>query len=205
MLTNLIEQARQSIIEHRRRVYGQSVESVLHPPATAETVQDFESARGVRFPPSYRQFLLLHNGWEDYAYGFTLIGVFGEHTARALQDIEETIEIWKDAWAQEYGTPTEESIREYVRRGDSRNPLEAGWLPYLPWELPFGTNFNGGLLFFRVSSSSPDGECEVFAWETGCGVRASYTNFVEMLRCNLEQLRAEAARYESQGSRGNGG
>jgi hypothetical protein len=198
-LAELAGQVHRAIIRHNVLAYGRATSSVLHPPATAEAVQAFEADQGIRFPPSYRAFLLLHNGWQDYAYGFTLIGVSGGHTERALQDIEETIDIWKDAWTDAYGPATEESVTRYERRGDGRNPLEADGSPYLPNELPFGTNFNGGLLFFRRSAPPDDGELEVFAWETDCGVRARYPSFVAMLKSDMAQLLAEAAAYEPRG------
>lgn len=204
-LAELTEQVHRAIIHHSLVAYGRATSPVLFPPAAEAEVRAFELARDIRFPPSYRSFLSLHNGWQGYAYGFTLIGVSGSHTDRALQDIEETIEIWKDAWTDAHGPPTAESIREYVRRGDGRNPLEADWSPYLPHELPFGTNFNGGLLFFRRSAPSAGGELEVFAWETDCGVRARYPSFIAMLQTDMAQLLAEAAAYETRGGAGNGG
>jgi hypothetical protein len=60
----------------------------LFPPPTRARIEAAEALQGWRFPPSYRTFLSLSNGWERYGGDITFIGADGAHTSRALRLIE---------------------------------------------------------------------------------------------------------------------
>lgn len=190
-LEQLVQDLFLSIKEHTRLVYEQENEGVLHPPATEEEIAEYERRTGIRFPPLYQKFLKLHNGWEDYAYGFILIGVTGKHTEQALRDIEETVEIYLDSWIDHYGEPTPEKIAEHESKGNNVNSWEREGDLYIANKLHFGTNFNGDILFFNPAKTQQDGEMEVVYWGTSGGTYGRYSSFVEMLRADLMKLKKE--------------
>jgi len=57
------------------RVYGHDDYPVLAPPATAESIARAEGHVGMRFPPSYRTFLLQSNGIREFADEIDLLSV----------------------------------------------------------------------------------------------------------------------------------
>ena len=190
-LAEIIDELGQVIHQYDQIRYGDDITYLSPPPATKHSIHAFERSRGIRFPLTYHNFLLLHNGWEHYAYGYTLIGASGEHTEAALRDIAQTVDIVKDEWEQIYGEPTADKIRQFQAVGDNVNLLEANWTPYVPSKIHIGTDFNGGLIFFDPERTGSDGEMEVFCWNTDGGTRAHYANFVEMLTADLANLKAE--------------
>ncbi|SAK89701.1 hypothetical protein AWB75_06209 [Caballeronia catudaia] len=126
---------------------GVSPGSVPYPAADAAALAAFDATHA-DWPPSYRTFLSLHNGWEGFELVFTLIGADGEHTKKALKDIDKTLRIFDEKWAARFGPPTPEKIAEFEAGADlSRNmELDAG--VYLPHMMVFGTDFAGSLYYF---------------------------------------------------------
>ncbi len=64
----------------------------LVPPASDAEIRAFEEEHGTSFPPSYRAFLKITNGWTNFVAGMTLVGVSGGHTARVLADVADNAE-----------------------------------------------------------------------------------------------------------------
>src|SRR5580704_7770728 len=54
---------------------GIEVETRLLSGATEAAISKFEKERKVRFPPSYCEFLKLHNGWIGFLGDYSLIGI----------------------------------------------------------------------------------------------------------------------------------
>ena len=67
--------------------------SIWHPPASDAAIEKHQKRTNRRFPPSYRQFLLLHNGCEHFWLDFSLMGVSGRHTTQVSEEIRES-EAW---------------------------------------------------------------------------------------------------------------
>jgi SMI1 / KNR4 family (SUKH-1) len=190
-LCELIRHMAAASDEAARGLYRSKARTRLHPPARPALIRAFEAKHDFTFPPSYRIFLEWHNGWERYADGYTLIGVSGRHTHRALADIRQTVAAFLDAWIQTYGTPTPDTIRAYESRGNLANRWEATGQPFVAEKIHFGTNFNGGLRFFDPARHYADGEMEVLSWSTNAGTLARYPSFVDMLQGDLQRLQAE--------------
>ncbi len=74
------------------RVYGHDDYPILAPPATAESIDRAEAHIGMRFPPSYRKFLLQSNGIRDFADEIDLLSV--EEIIR--DDYEDVVEEIRD-------------------------------------------------------------------------------------------------------------
>ena len=181
-LSELIAAVRDALVARDRSVAG------LQPGATPSAIERFETSHRLTFPPSYRLFLTQHNGWEDYVDGFSLIGIDGEHTERALADIALTVDSFLDAWTLTNGEPSPEKVREYEARGDLTNPLEASRQPFVPDKVPFATNFNGAIRFFDPGHLDEAGEMEVWCWSTSAGSFCRHPTFLHMLRADLDVL-----------------
>ncbi|HVU00574.1 MAG TPA: SMI1/KNR4 family protein [Polyangiaceae bacterium] len=136
---------------------------VPNPPATEESLAAAERRIGRALPPSYREFLLRHDGWPRFLYGATLLGTVGlgrssyGDLARAAFEAEETP-------VPEGGPPS--TVRGY------------------PGELiPFGIDPSGTSVFaFDPKNCDSAGEMAVVAWINEIGMRAdSFAGFLEMV------------------------
>jgi hypothetical protein len=140
-MKSLIERLVTALSELRRSTGQTATAGTLHPPATADAIAALEKKTSFKFPPSYRAFLQLHNGWEKYRRVWTLIGVNGGHTAKALQQIERDIKIFLVKWEQKQGKPTPQKIEEFEAKFDAKATTEAASHIYLPNQFVFGTDF----------------------------------------------------------------
>jgi hypothetical protein len=147
---------------------------VPNPGASTVAIAAVEERISQRLPPSYREFLALHDGWPRFFEGATLLGTANlgkrmyEDMARAAFEAAET-------------------------------PLPQLALPsrvQRPPVVPFGIDLQGTTLFaFNPSVTRADGECEVVAWVNELGVRReSFSGFLEfvaeMCESELEGYRA---------------
>lgn len=67
---------------------GDENDSEPRPPATEADVAAAEHALGATLHPSYREFLLAHDGWEHFEWGLSLFGtaeLSGDHYRSALE------------------------------------------------------------------------------------------------------------------------
>lgn len=146
---------------------------VPNPGASALAIAAVEQRIGHALPPSYREFLALHDGWPRFFEGATLLGSANlgkrmyEDMARAVFEAAETP-------VPHLGPPSR----------DARPPV-----------VPFGIDLQGTTLFaFNPAASRADGEYEVVAWVNEIGVRReSFTDFLEFV---LEMCESELAGYQ---------
>jgi hypothetical protein len=162
--------------------------SKLYPPATEKAIAEFEE-RHQPFPESYRTFLRLHNGWENYRNLFTLIGVSGPHTGRALKDIKKNMHYFMMKWDKRSTDP--KFISDYESKGrKSAKTLESARI-YLPNRLVFGTNFAGDLLFFNPVAGGKRGAAEVIYRDQHFRILERHADFTDMLTDHLKFYRDE--------------
>jgi SMI1/KNR4 family protein SUKH-1 len=162
------------------RVYGAPYAGILHGPSAADAVARFLAGEGRDFPPSYKLFLAMHNGWSGYVRDFTLVGVDSQHTVDARRDIEQTLDIINDTWSGERSRQIAESI---AGRGGQRQ--EPG--PWVGRMIPFGTDFNGALLLFDPRTRREDGEMDVLVYDTS-GASKWYDGFAAMLEADSHEI-----------------
>ncbi len=171
---------------YRKKCYGAGVDrSILHPPATPKEVSAFERKSGIRLPPSYKDFLRLHNGWEHFWFDMTLIGVGGEHTAGVLAKVKETVEYQKGRLTSKLGELTNGAVQKWERQKRSNLYLADHWC--------FATSFAGEFFVFDRRTLGPDGEMEVVFWNIGSGADDDerYNNFADFLEKTAERVEAE--------------
>lgn len=132
-----------------------------NPAASEVAVAKVEERLGRRLPPSYRAFLLRHDGWPRFFDGASLLGTANlglrqyEDLARAAFEAAETP-------VPDLGPPTRPRARTLI---------------------PFGADLEGTTLFaFNPAVTQPDGEHEVIAWVNELGVRQpSFAAFLEWI------------------------
>lgn len=185
----LLRQLLEALREHHVAAYDEPYDGKLYGPPPRGPLAEFMKKKGKMLPPSYIRFLRQHNGWKGYAGGFTLMGVTGRHTADARRDIKETIELFEDGWAAQYGKPTEESIAAF----EARSRDEAVYVGRL---VSFGTDFNGALLLFDNRRRRRDGEMDVLLWDSS-GPSRRYRAFGSMLESDLKEIRRETRQLAS--------
>ena len=153
-------------------------------------IRKFEE-RDQPFPESYRTFLRLHNGWENYQGVFTLIGVSGAHTERARRAIKESMRIFMMKWKMKKRDVDPAFISRYesIERKNAKT-LESARI-YLPTRLVFGTDFAGGLLFFNPISGGRRGAAEVIYRDQHFRILERHADFADMLQDHLAFYREE--------------
>ena len=168
-----------------KKDYGKGVDrSILHPPAIERDIDDFEKTTGVRFPPSYKAFLTLHNGWEHFWLNMTLIGVTGKHTERVLAEIKETIE-WQ---TNDLGDVIDDFSPSKIAEWEAEDNRHL----YLKNHLCFATNFSGELYVFDKNSLRNDGEMDVVYWDISWGAWENrHPDFTTLLVSIAEEVSVE--------------
>jgi hypothetical protein len=145
---------------------------VLHPAPPRQLVR--QTGRFELLPRSFQDFLRSHNGWERFWRGFTLRGITGNHTARAVAAINATV-------AEELAA---------LEGPKNRRRWDEGYL-HLPDHPIFGTDFNGQLLLFDIRRTDKRRENPVVLWRNDTGVVQTFTNFSLLLRRVVADHRRE--------------
>jgi len=146
---------------------------VPNPGASSSAIAAVEARIAHPLPPSYREFLALHDGWPRFFEGATLLGTANlgkrmyEDMARAAFEAAETP-------VPHLGPPSRVQ----------RTPI-----------VPFGIDLQGTTIFaFNPAVVRADGECEVVAWVNEIGVRReSFADFLEFV---VEMCEAELEGYQ---------
>ncbi len=134
---------------------------VPNPGASRSAIDAVEQRISRRLPPSYREFLAVHDGWPRFFEGATLLGTANlgkrlyEDMARAAFEAAET--------PVPHLAPPSRAARPPI--------------------VPFGMDVQGTTLFaFNPSVTRGDGECEVIAWVNEIGIRRdTFTGFLEFV------------------------
>jgi hypothetical protein len=149
--------------------------SVPLPPAPAAEIAAFEKKHKLKFPPSYRQFLLLHNGWEHFWLDMTLTGVSGKPAKAVLDEVKETVEWQQNDLTSDMGELTPAKIKEW----EAQDPSNL----YLPNHFCFGSTFAGEFFVFDRYTLRDDGEMQVVFWNIGSGVDENerHESFADLL------------------------
>lgn len=176
------------IFNELTRLEGTRTRNRLYPPASEKNIRAFE-ARHQPLPPSYREFLRVHNGWEDYRRVFTLIGVSGAHTSRALKAIEESKRIFLMKWAMQKRPIDSAYIAKYESKGHKNAKTLESARVFLPTRLIFGTDFAGGLYFFNPVRGAKGEEMEVLYRDQHFRLRERHRDFHAMLLAHLKLYR----------------
>lgn len=164
---------------------GTNTKNVLLPPSSEDDIEKFEGKQGVRLPDSYRQFLLLHNGWKKFGNNSTLAGASGPHTEQAVKDFlkrdAEFVRDWKSA-----GLSTDPAFIEGYESKSADGETLAEAKLFLPSLIKFGTNLTHTLYAFNPRRIDKDGEPEVLTIGFVSKIYRRHPNFYDFLRRTLE-------------------
>jgi len=171
--SNLLRKTKELQTEILRLAPYRDVGLVPNPGASPSAIAAVEERISHRLPPSYREFLALHDGWPRFFEGATLLGTANlgkrmyEDMARAVFEAAETP-------VPHLAPPSRVE----------RAPI-----------VPFGIDLQGTTLFaFNPNVTRADGECEVVAWVNEVGVRSdTFTGFLEFV---VEMCESELAGYQ---------
>ncbi|HEY2410224.1 MAG TPA: SMI1/KNR4 family protein [Polyangiaceae bacterium] len=170
---NLISSIRTVHTDLLRAAPHRDLGLVPNPAASERAITAVEGRIAIPLPPSYRAFLLEHDGWPRFFEGATLLGTanLGKRMyadlARAAFDAAETP-------VPHLGPPS-----RMLRR-----PI-----------IPFGADLAGTTLFaFNPSIARADGEYEVVAWVNEIGVRRD--SFEDFLQFVIDMSESELEGYD---------
>lgn len=133
------------------------------PPATTTQIGKAEKALGVQFPPSYRHFLGLHNGWKEVDLGSDLLDV-------------ESLVTFHQTKAAKALTP----ILEEIERETSDGLIVFG---------KHGSGRKMSMFIFDTSKLDAFGEWSVIEYDAEDGMLDAYPNFLAFLEDTIDTLK----------------
>jgi hypothetical protein len=133
---------------------------IPNPAASEVAINKAQKRLGARLPPSYRAFLMLHDGWPRFFDGASLLGS-ANLGRRKYEDL----------------------ARAAFEAAETPVPLGPPRRPRASTLIPFGADLEGTTLFaFNPSVVQPDGEYEVIAWVNEIGIRQpTFNAFLEFI------------------------
>jgi len=183
-LEKLIQRLSQAF-QNSAKATGTNTKNVLLPPASEREISAYEDKNGVKLPASYRQFLLLHNGWKKFENDYTLTGASGPHSEQALRDFKKLDKAFLQKWKAAGRSTDPKFIETYQAASGEGETLEEARL-YLPALVKFGTNFANGYFAFNPGRRGKDGEPEVISGYFLTKILRRHKNFVAFLERTLE-------------------
>ncbi|MCK6532834.1 MAG: SMI1/KNR4 family protein [Polyangiaceae bacterium] len=147
-----------------------------NPGATGAEIVAAEKRLGRPLPPSYREFLMLHDGWPRFYDGATLLGTAAIGQAAHAAAARATFEA-AETPVPDYGPPSRTQPRVLI---------------------PFGIDLAATTLFvFNPAHVDSRGEMEVIAWINEIGLRrASFPDFLDTV-CELCQSELDSTREQA--------
>ncbi|WP_287140371.1 SMI1/KNR4 family protein [Mesorhizobium sp.] len=141
--------------------FGRSADQVLGPPASELQLQNFERSLGYSLPPSYRQMLLLHDGWTALEDEADLLSL----AQRREKEIRDRIE----------------SFKKMMREGED---------PYNPDNLlVVGGADTTFVVYLDIDTRRPDGEMDLVEYTYEEGELARHKDMVAYLKSNYNEVR----------------
>jgi cell wall assembly regulator SMI1 len=122
------------------------------PPASESDIAAVERRRRFRFPPSYRAFLKLHDGWKNFSFDWWVMGVSPRGTLAAEKEWKRDAASFEKECRKRGGTAIA-SLRSESKRDSA--------VMYWPDHVPLAADFNGGFLVFDRNRRRSDGEYEI--------------------------------------------
>ena len=138
---------RRRLMELRGKNPGDRARYILHPPAGDAEIDAEERRTGFPYPPSYRAFLKLHNGWLGFWPDWSLVGVARKDTSAMHKDVKNTCSLLSTVATREQRDKLPEE-----EKTDPRTILITN-------HAVLATDFNGSVLLFdrnRVKAGEPE-------------------------------------------------
>jgi SMI1/KNR4 family protein SUKH-1 len=157
-------------------------EMTLMPPATEEEIEVLSKECPFPLPPSYIQFLQLHNGCLNFWLRYALLGTKGEPKEIVFAAIEDAQEFMNERIIDLYKGITPETIAQFEVPTSNMERL------YLPNHTVFGANKRGAFLLFNEKEQTPDREYQVIGYTYDGGIDDRYSDFPSFLLSTVDKL-----------------
>jgi len=155
--------------------------------ATEAEIAAAEARLGQAFPPSYREFLRRHAGWEHFWGDDTLVGTGRDETRRAQDEIAENVAEQAADLKRHLGELTAEAISAWEQEAEDHLHLAS--------HLVIATDFGGEHWVYDLRTRRPDGEMTIVKWTIDSGVQEEpkLQTFLEFLEWNRNEVVARLA------------
>jgi cell wall assembly regulator SMI1 len=120
--------------------------SLPYPGATDSDIAAGEKRLRFAFPPSYRAFLKIHNGWRNFSYDWSIMGVSGPGFEKAHRE-----------WTREADKFERRKDRKKLSQTSKSDPSVIFW----PEHVPLAVDYNGGFRVFDRNRPGPGGEYDI--------------------------------------------
>lgn len=165
------------------------------PGATEEQIAAAEKRLGTPFPPSYRAFLRVSNGWRvldssiERMWGVDQIEWFRtRHT--------DWINIWTQA-ANSHGELPPIPDEKYLVYGPEQDPVTMR-NEYLSTSLEISDVGDSAILLLNPAITTPDGEWEAWFYATWLPGADRYRSFWDLMHGHYDRLREEEAQFAAE-------
>jgi hypothetical protein len=160
-LAQLIADLRDARQEFYQVAFGQDAQQTLGEPCTESHLGTFERQLGYTLPPSYRELLLLHNGWQGFQGDADLLSLIQHGDKGTVRRIE--------------------SLRRILReQKKSYNPDNL---------LIVGGNDSTYTVYLDLDTRRPDGEMDVVEYGYEEGELARHSDMISYLESQLADIR----------------
>jgi SMI1/KNR4 family protein SUKH-1 len=160
-------------------------EMILMPSAKSKAIEALSKRCPYPLPPSYIQFLTLHDGCLNFWAEYALLGASGKPREIVEAEIEDAREEQQDDVADPEGRITPQSIATFESLKDAAGEQREF---YLPVHTVFGANEAGGFFLFNENKKTAAGEYEVIDYSYSARARVRYSDFLTFLSSVAEEL-----------------
>lgn len=160
-LNDVIQELFSAFQELDHLMFDEEIDHELGTPCTEAQLVELEKWLGFVLPPSYREFLSLHNGWNNF-----------DGNAKLL-----AIEDFRSSWVSEKIHNLEILFYE-----DGENPFDKGMIPILLGE------DNDNFLLLDPTTEKSNGEMEFVAFDF-TEEESRFQNFLSFLEAHLKSVK----------------
>jgi cell wall assembly regulator SMI1 len=180
---SLLLQELEPILAEIDRRKGRSGRSKPYGPSSEADIAAAEKRLKFKFPPSYTEFLQLHNGWDGFNGGdIAVMGVSGPGYKKPLAQWKADLAMFQKAFRRR-GREYAEELRE--------NSKQDADVIYVPEHIPFATNYNGDWWVFDQNRKLSAGEYEIARVAHGQDVEYREKNFHAFVEDNVHRVRGK--------------
>jgi cell wall assembly regulator SMI1 len=164
----------QTLLEEVDRIEKPAAQDKTKPyPAASEAqIVEREKALNFRFPPAYRAFLKIHNGWRGFPFDVAIFGVSGPGYIRPAKDLAGYLKIFERTFRRQGRSHIED-----LKRRERTDPD----VIYMPEHVALATDFNGIFTVFDHNRPMSDGEFEIAEVSSGQYVEGRFRGFQKLL------------------------
>lgn len=155
-----------------------------YPPASEAEIATMEKKLNFKFPPSYRSFLKIHNGWKYIRGSWSVLGVSGQGYASARRSVS----LIENTAQKDLKRSSEAELKDREKNKKSGKVLDQ-------WEhVAFAVEPDDSeCLIFNRNKVDKNGEYEIISVAYGSYVRTKYKNFAKFLEKTLQNAKRDLA------------